>query len=109
VKAPAASNGGYLPAAWYRAHKLYVYNPATRRSTEIGGIDGSSVPTWSSDGKSLLYVAGDGLWLAPAAGGKPTEIAAPLFAPAKLLHPGLDPISYYGQINWNGQFAWRSP
>ena len=105
MKAPAASNGGYLPAARYRAHKLYVYDLATRRSTEIAGIDGVSVPTWSSDGKSLLYVSGDALWLAPAAGGKPTELAAPLFAPAKLLHPTLGPISYYGQIDWNGQFA----
>ena len=61
VRAPTASNAG---SAWYRAHKLYVYNAATRRSTEIAGLDGISVSTWSSDGKSLLYVAGDALWLA---------------------------------------------
>jgi hypothetical protein len=109
VRAPTARNENNPAAAWYRAHKLYVYDPTIHRSTEIAGIDGVSVPTWSSDGKSLLYVAGDALWLAPAAGGKPTELAAPLFAPAKLVHPGLDLNSYYGQIDWNGQFAWRSP
>jgi hypothetical protein len=109
VKAPTAFNGGNPPVAWYAAHELFVYNPATHRSTKIAGIDGVSVPTWSADGKSLLYVSRDALWLSPATGGKPTEIATPLFAPAEWLHPGLDAISYYGQINWTGQFDWRSP
>jgi hypothetical protein len=109
VKAPTASYAGNPPLAWYRAHKLYVYNPATRRSSQIAGIDGISVPTWSSDGKNLLYVADDALWLAPATGGKPTEIATPLFAPPEWLNPGLGAISYYGQIDWTGQFTWQSP
>jgi Tol biopolymer transport system component len=104
-----SARGGNPPVAWYAAHELFVYNPATHQSTKIAGIDGVSVPTWSADGKSLLYVSRNALWLSPATGGKPTEIATPLFAPAEWLHPGLDAISYYGQINWTGQFDWRSP
>lgn len=56
---------------------------------------------WSNDGKTLLYVADDGLWLVPADGGhSPTEIVAPLFA------PGAWP-SYYGEVNWIDQFSWN--
>ena len=109
VKAPTAFNAGNPPVAWYAAHELFVYDPATHRSTKIAGIDGASVPSWSTDGKSLLYVSGDALWLSPATGGKPTEIATPLFAPAEWLHPRFGVISYYGQIDWTGQFNWRSP
>jgi hypothetical protein len=109
VKTPTAFNGGNPPIAWYAAHELFVYNPATHRSTKIAGIDGASVPTWSTDGKSLLYVSRDALWLSPATGGKPTKIATPLFAPAEWLRPGFGVISYYGQIDWTGQFNWRSP
>src|SRR5581483_2925327 len=80
VKSPTALNGGNPPLAWFNAHRLFVFDPSTRRSTEIAGIDGLSVPTWSRDGKSLLYVAHDALWLAPAGGGTPTEVASPLYA-----------------------------
>jgi hypothetical protein len=109
VKSPAMFNGGNPPLAWFAAHDLFVYNPDTRRSTRIAGIEGASVPTWSTDGKSLLYVSHDALWLSPATGGKPTEIAAPLFAPSNWLNPTSGARSYYGQINWTGQFNWRSP
>jgi hypothetical protein len=74
-----------------------------------GSRDPRVRPTWSTDGKSLLYVSRDALWLSPATGGNPTEIATPLFAPAEWLHPRFGVISYYGQINWTGQFNWRSP
>jgi hypothetical protein len=109
VKAPTAHTGGNPPVAWYAAHELFVYDPATRRSTKIAGVAGVSVPTWSADGKTLLYVSRNALWLAPATGGKPTEIATPLFAPAEWLNPLLGAISYYGQIPWTAQFSWRSP
>jgi hypothetical protein len=110
VKSPAAFHAGNPALAWFAAHELFVYDPATRRSTRIAGIDGASVPTWSTDGTSLLYVARNALWLAPAAGGAPREVATPLFAPAQWVHQDTgDSISFYGQIDWTGQFAWRSP
>ena len=109
VKSPAAYNAGNPPLAWFTAHELDVYNPKTRRSTKISGVDGVSVPAWSSDGKSLLYVSADALWLAPATGGKPTEIATPLFAPTQWLNPNTgEPIAYYGQVPWTAQFNWWS-
>jgi hypothetical protein len=47
--------------------------------------------------------------LAPATGGKPTEIATPLFAPTQWLNPNTgEPIAYYGQVPWTAQFNWWS-
>jgi hypothetical protein len=65
------------------------------------------VPTWSPDGKNLLFVRNDGLWLASASGGSPTRIAYPLFRPRGLYSSFAH--DYYGQIAWTGQFAWWSP
>jgi hypothetical protein len=56
---------------------------------------------WSADGKSLLYVADDGIWLLPTPASAPVEIATPLFARSSW-------PSYYGQIAWPSQFAWWS-
>lgn len=111
VKSPESPNYGNPPLAWYAGHALYVYNPASKRSTEIANVSGVSVPTWSRDGKSLLYVAGDALWLASVAGGKPTEVAAPLYSSSQWLgNPTSEQsIAFYGQIPWTGQFAWSSP
>ncbi len=63
---------------------------------------GASVPAWSADGKSLLYVAQDAVWLLPRLNGQSVRIAGPLFP------PGHWPLSYYGQLGWSGQFAWWS-
>ncbi|HMK97980.1 MAG TPA: hypothetical protein VK425_10565, partial [Acidimicrobiales bacterium] len=79
VKSPSADTGGWPSLAWFDAHKLLVFDPATGRSTELAGVSGVSVPTWSRDGRDLLYVSGDALWLVPASGGRATEVVSPLF------------------------------
>jgi Tol biopolymer transport system component len=106
VRAPTARAGGNPRLGWFDAHRLEVYDVSTGRSRRVGGIDGLSVPTWGRDGTSLLYVAHDALWLAPASGGRPAEIATPLFARSQWLHQGS--IAYYGQIPWTDQFDWWS-
>jgi hypothetical protein len=101
VRAPYRASPGFpqnVVAAWYDAHQLWLYDPA-RRSLRNLNATGASVPAWSADGKSLLYVARDGLWLLPTLAGHPVRIAGPLFSPDNW-------PAYYGQVQWCSQFAW---
>jgi hypothetical protein len=113
VKAPIALTGGWPRLAWYDAHELYLLDQRTHSTTKLADVDGAAVPTWSRNGRDLLYVADDGLWLTPVGGGKPVEIEHPLFPQAEWGSlPGggtLDTIVYYGQVDWTGQFSWSSP
>ena len=65
-------------------------------------IKGATVPVWSGDGDSLLYVGNDGLWLDAALGRPPVEIAHPLFAPTEW-------PTFYGQVSFSEQFSCSSP
>jgi hypothetical protein len=77
-------------------------------STEIADVSGVSIPTWSKDGKNLLYVANDGLWLSSTSGGSPVEIESPLFPDQDWKTIANSNISYYEQIAWTIQFSWWS-
>jgi hypothetical protein len=78
----------------------------TRR---IGAISGSSLPTWSGDGRSLLYVSDDGLWLTDAATGKAVEIEHPLYRRSTWKNVAASDLAFYGQIPWGKQFSWSTP
>jgi hypothetical protein len=67
------------------------------------GVQPGAVPAPGTFVRStLLYVAGDGLWLLPTLAAKPVEIATPLFPPHEW-------PAYYGQVAWTAQFArWSS-
>jgi WD40 repeat protein len=90
-----------LMRRWFGAHRLVLYDTRTQRFHIVAGASGATVPAWSPDGKSLLYVSGDGLWLVPSLGSEPVEIASPLFAPNNW-------PAYYGQVAWSAQFDWWS-
>jgi dipeptidyl aminopeptidase/acylaminoacyl peptidase len=98
---------GSPPATWFADHVLYVWNAQTDSTRRMGAISGAQVPVWSHDGKQLLYVGNDGLWLVSAEGGKPVEIAYPLFRVTGLYTSGTD--DYFDQSPWRGQFSWSSP
>jgi dipeptidyl aminopeptidase/acylaminoacyl peptidase len=103
VRAPARASPGFpqpVVARWYGAHQLWLYRPATRSVSRLNAR-GGTVPAWSADGNSLLYVARDSIWLLPRLRGQPVRIATPLF------RPGNWP-TYYGQVGWMDQFAWWS-
>jgi dipeptidyl aminopeptidase/acylaminoacyl peptidase len=101
VRAPYRASVGFpqsVVAAWYGAHRLWLYDPARGSLRELDA-SGASVPTWAADGRSLLYVAQDGLWLLPSLSGRPVQVAGPLFPPGNW-------PAFYGQVRWLSQFAW---
>lgn len=110
VKAPTQNNWAWPSDAWFADHAVYVWNARTGATRRIGKVNGSALPTWSGNGKDLMYESGDGLWLMPLATGTPVEIVHPLYADtewnSKVSH--LSSISYYGQIPWKDQFSWWS-
>ena len=107
VKAPSALPIN-LSLSWYGAHELFVWNRETNATRKIADVDGVSLPTWSKNGTQLLYVRNDGLWLSPLKGNA-TEVEYPLFPPQQWRSVGNDNLSYFGQIDWTGQFSWWSP
>ena len=86
-------------AAWFSDHRLLMFDTATGRVRSLPAAHGATAITVSRDGKSLLYVRNDALWLLPSLNGTPVRIAAPLFP----LHNW---PQYYAQIAWSDQFAW---
>jgi TolB protein len=80
---------------WYATRRLWIGHDA------VPGSSGAASPVWSSDGRSLLFVAHDGLWLLPQLGERPVRVAEPLFRPGRW-------PNYYGQVDWADRFAWHS-
>jgi TolB protein len=104
VDAPTISATNFFQATverWYATHSLWILQQAGTTPSEIQGSGGASAPTWSANGKSVMYVANDALWLLPTLSSKPVRIASPLFTPN-------DWQSFFGEISWSDQFAWLS-
>ncbi|HEX4033241.1 MAG TPA: hypothetical protein VHX66_02255 [Solirubrobacteraceae bacterium] len=106
VRAPVLKCVPCSDTAWDATHAIYVWNSRTGATRRIGPVDGASVPTWSGDGRDLLFVRLDGLWLQGIGGGAPIEIEHPLFASDAFAGP--NSVDYFGQIPWPTQFNWWS-
>jgi len=105
VEAPANSAANFLQSTvqrWYASHSLWALRAGSGSPLEVEDAKGASAPVWSADGQSLMYVADDALWLLPNLSSRPVRIVSPLFAPDNW-------PSYYGQVDWSGQFTWWSP
>jgi TolB protein len=105
VEARAFNTWGFPQAtisAWYATRRLWVLRAPSTHPVEVAGTRGAASPVWSADGKALMFVKNDALWLVHGAGTrdatKPVRIASPLFIPSW--------PSYYGQVAWGSQFAW---
>jgi WD40-like Beta Propeller Repeat len=89
-------------ASWYATRTLWVLPAGASTPRVVAGAQGAATPIWSADGKALMFVKRNALWLVHAPGtpgaSKPVRLASPLFAPSW--------PSYYGQVDWTGQFAW---
>jgi hypothetical protein len=104
VEAPASSAPSFFQnvvASWYATHTLWILRSPGTEAHQITGSNGATTPVWAANGKSLLYEAGDALWLLPALPGRPVQIAAPLF-------PASNWPTYYGQVDRAQQFAWSA-
>lgn len=103
VEAPSSNTVSFFPSqvtAWYATHHLFFLKDNFSAITAVSGTKGASAPVWSRNGKSLMYVSGDGLWLLPGLNRAPVELVAPLFEPPW--------PSYYGQVDWTDQFSWSA-
>ena len=109
VKAPAYRAGAEPSLAWFGAHQLEIWNSQTNTTRRVGAISGSSLPIWSRNGKDLLYVSGDALWLTDAATGKAVEIEHPLYRQSTWKNVATRRLAFYGQIPWSKQFSWHTP
>ena len=101
VQAPDRTTGPWtqrVVTRWYANHQLHVLDVRTGTNRTIRTARGATVPMWSSNGESLLFVGKDGIWLLPRLRGEPVEIARPLFR-------GTWP-NYYGQMAWPAQLTW---
>jgi dipeptidyl aminopeptidase/acylaminoacyl peptidase len=104
VQAPDLTSSGWQQRVlqrWYADHTLLLYDAHAKTVTTLRQTRGATAPVWSADGRSLLFVADDGLWLLPRGRHTPLEIAAPLFT-------GKQWPAYYGQMTWPAQFSWSS-
>lgn len=104
AEAPNVSSGPWSQkriAAWFNAHRLLMFDTATQHVHSIPAAHGATAISVSQDGKTLLYVRNDALWLLPKLSGKPVRIAAPLY-------PVNNWPQYYAQVAWSAQFAWSS-
>lgn len=101
-KRDAAGFGQSMVEAWYSSLQLKLYRPSNGSTATLALGTGAAVPTWSADGKSLLFVRDDGIWLWRGLAGRPVEVARPLFA-------NDDWHAYYGQVRWAQRFSWWSP
>jgi hypothetical protein len=107
--APVVPNDVVPIDEWYDSHELFIWTASSNSSRKIADLSGASVPTWSRDGKDLLYVDNDALWLWPSTGGNPRQIVAPLFPKSEWKGAnGTDSFSFFEQVDWINQFSWWS-
>jgi hypothetical protein len=85
VEAKAETAGDFLQSTvldWYSTHHLFLLAAGSSWPAEVPATQGAAAPTWSADGKSILFVAGNYLWLLRHIGSRPLKVAGPVLAPA---------------------------
>lgn len=88
-------------APWYAEHSLWVLAAGASAPQQISGTSGATDPVWSGNGKAIVYVANNALWLVPSLAAKPIKIAAPL--------DGSSGDLVFGYTDWTGNFAVALP
>jgi hypothetical protein len=107
VRSPAVPQDSSPTAQWLDYHELFLYDPTTRTTSEVAGGRGASAPQWSADGRSILYVSHDSLWLLTVRSGRSARIAGPLFGGASFAST-YNNNSFYHQVPFTAQFGWSS-
>jgi WD40-like Beta Propeller Repeat len=101
--------------AWYKTRQLWIWVGIGGNPFQVTGAGtGIAAPTWSADGKLILYVGDNALWLINPFGGHPDSTPG---HPAMTGGPAVEVVSrlfagawpdYYGYTGWQSQFAWYS-
>lgn len=86
--------------SWMRARTLWLLDPQTGATRQVLAA-GSGVygPVWSRDGKALLFVKENGIWLLDLAAGQARRIVYPLV-------DDWAPFGFYGQWSALPFLAW---
>lgn len=85
--------------AWFAQHRAQLYDPKTATTRALPAANGGTAFVWSPDGKGLLFVKNDALWLLPRLDGQAVRIAGPIYPAGRW-------PQYYAQVDWAHQFSW---
>jgi hypothetical protein len=85
--------------AWFARHRAQLYDPKTATTRALPAANGGTAFVWAPDGKSLLFVKNDALWLLPRLDAKAVRIAGQIYAAGRW-------PQYYAQVDWAHQFSW---
>jgi Tol biopolymer transport system component len=99
--------------AWYGTRQLWIWHGTGANPYQVAGAGtGVAAPTWSSDGKLILYAGNNALWLIDPFGGRvettpghPALSGGQAVRVVSRLFAGAWP-DYYGDTDWQSQFAW---
>ena len=100
-------------AAWYKTRQLWLWYGTGANPYQVAGAGtGIAAPTWAANGKFILYVRDNALWLIDPYGGRvestpghPARSGGPVVRVVGQLFTGAWP-DYYGYTDWQSQFAW---
>jgi hypothetical protein len=115
--APETTSGFGQPVldAWYKTRQLWIWFGTGANPYQVAGAGtGVAAPAWSANGKLILYVGDNALWLIDPFGGRvettpghPALSGGPPVRVVSRLFAGAWP-DYYGYTDWQSQFAWYS-
>ncbi len=87
--------------AWVHTHTLWIATAQGTHARELPAGTGVYGPQWSGDGRHLLFIRDNALWLIATRGGPPVKIVGPF--------PGTpDLFGFYGAPSWPITFAWNT-
>lgn len=105
VEAPVSKTPSFFDRfvrSWYALARPFLLKAGATRPVAVPHSLGATAAAWSPDGRGLLYVANDALYLVGKAGETPLRIAGPLLPTKEWAS------TYYGGIDWRFMFAWAS-
>jgi len=89
--------------SWVATRTLWVENSDGSGAHPLTAAGrGIYQPQWSKNGKRILYVKDNSLWLIGIDGGEPEEICGPL----SYEDPTTGPFGYYGFVSYLDEMAW---